>query len=124
MNKEYTNEVKQKWVNTVEYNEYLEKSKNYSKETFKNITLEMEEIFFKFSKNLQLNINCSSEETQVLVTELKEFITKNFYTCTNDVLFGLGKMYINDERFKINIDKHCLGTAEYVNSAIEYYCLK
>ena len=124
MKKEYKDEVKQKWGNSSEYKEYLEKSKNYSKESFENITTGMENIFLKFSKNFELNINYQSEETQSLVAELKDFITNNFYKCTNDILYGLGKMYINDERFKTNIDKHCLGTAEYVNNAIEYYCLK
>jgi hypothetical protein len=31
-------------------------------------------------------------------------------------------MYVADERFKNNIDKHGTGTAEFVSKAIEIYC--
>ena len=31
-------------------------------------------------------------------------------------------MYVADERFKNNIDKHSVGTAEFVSNAIKYYC--
>ena len=36
-------------------------------------------------------------------------------------LAGLGKMYIADERFKKNIDKHGEGTAEFASEAIANY---
>ena len=37
-------------------------------------------------------------------------------------LGGLGKMYVCDERFKKNIDKHSDGTASFVSEAIAEYC--
>ena len=52
----------------------------------------------------------------------QNYITENFYTCTKDILAGLGKMYIADERFKDNIDKHGKGTAEFMCQAIGAYC--
>ncbi|MBQ5675928.1 MAG: TipAS antibiotic-recognition domain-containing protein, partial [Lachnospiraceae bacterium] len=36
----------------------------------------------------------------------------------------LGQMYVADERFKNNIDKHADGTAAYVSEAIAHYCKK
>ena len=54
--------------------------------------------------------------------ELKDYITENYYTCTNQILAGLGEMYVADERFKANIDTHAQGTAEFVSKAIEIYC--
>ena len=56
-----------------------------------------------------------SVETQKLVEKLQKHITDNFYTCTNDILAGLGQMYVCDERFKNNIDKHAEGTAKFVS---------
>ena len=46
------------------------------------------------------------------------------YTCTDEILAGLGKMYIADERFKKNIDKYGEGTAEFAAGAIAMYCQK
>ena len=43
---------------------------------------------------------------------------------TNEILAGLGQMYVLDERFKKNIDKHGDGTAEFVRDAIVVYCKK
>ena len=49
------------------------------------------------------------------------FITQNYYNCTNEILVGLGKMYVADERFKKNIDKYGEGTAEFAAEAISIY---
>lgn len=56
---------------------------------------------------------------------LQSFITENFYTCTDEILMGLGEMYVSDERFKQNIDSAGgEGTAEFVKQAIFCYCEK
>ena len=47
-----------------------------------------------------------SAEVQNLVKMLQNHITDNYYLCTNEILAGLGQMYIADERFRNNIDKH------------------
>ena len=60
-----------------------------------------------------------SETAQRLVKKLQDYITTNFYHCTDDILAGLGQMYICDERFKNNIDKNGEGTAEFVSEAIK-----
>ena len=59
---------------------------------------------------------------QTLVVKLQEYITQNYYTCTNEILAGLGQMYACDERFKKNIDQYGEETAELVAEAIELYC--
>jgi hypothetical protein len=45
------------------------------------------------------------------------------YTCTKEILGGLGMMYGGGGDFTINIDKMGgEGTAEFVSRAIEIYC--
>ena len=63
-----------------------------------------------------------ADEVQELVKELQDFITGNYYHCTNEILAGLGQMYVADERFKNNIDKHASGTAKFVSEAIKEFC--
>ena len=63
-----------------------------------------------------------SKEAQALVKELQNYITENYYTCTDEILAGLGQMYVTDERFKNNIDQYALGTATFVDQAIATYC--
>ena len=61
---------------------------------------------------------------QALAAKLQAHITENFYTCTDKILTGLGKMYVCDVRFKSNIDKYGEGTAEFAAEAIAIYCRK
>ena len=117
----YKDEAKEKWGNTTAYSEYSEKSKNYGKDKFSAISGEMAEIFSKFNRAMK-NSDADSDEAQILVKELQDYITNNFYTCTKEILSGLGQMYVYDERFKNNIDKAGEGTAEFVSEAIKIYC--
>ena len=118
----YENEVKEKWGNTEAYKEYSEKSKNYSQENFNALTDGMNDIMKEFSAFMNSGASPDSTDAQILVEKLQCYITENFYTCTNEILASLGQMYVADERFKNNIDKHSLGTAEFISKAIEYYC--
>ena len=117
----YKDEAKEKWGNTTAYAEYSEKSKNYGKDKFSAISGEMAEIFSKFNRAMK-NADADSDEAQALVKELQDYITNNFYTCTKEILSGLGQMYVYDERFKNNIDKAGEGTADFVSEAIKIYC--
>ncbi len=57
------------------------------------------------------------------VAELQAYITRHFYTCTDELLAGLGQMYTADERFRKNIDNAGgEGCAAYVSQAIAAYC--
>ena len=83
----------------------------------------MMEIFEEFRKISDKSPK--SAEAVELVKKLQNFITENYYNCTDDILFGLGQMYIMDERFTENIDKAGgTGTAEFVSKAICAYCGK
>ncbi len=60
---------------------------------------------------------------QTAIRKLQQFITDHFYTCTPEILAGLGEMYVADERFRENIDKAGgEGTAAFVSKAIAVYC--
>ena len=63
-------------------------------------------------------------QAQQLVKTLQEHITENYYTCTDQILLGLGMMYVGDERFRQNIDRHGEGTAQFICDAVEAYCKK
>ena len=122
MENKYQAEIKQKWGATNAYEEYEKITKNYSKDKWKELSLEMNNIFKSFSDCMINKESFCSEKTQSLVKKLQNYITNNYYTCTNEILYGLGQMYVNDERFKENIDQHYEGTSYYVYDAIKYYC--
>ena len=122
MNNNYNKEVVERWGNTKEYKEYSYKIKKYSQEELKEIAEGLNLIINKFSLNMKVNEQIDSSTTIQLVEELKKYITQYYYNCTNEILFSLGQMYVSDERFRNNIDKNGIGTANYIKEAIEYYC--
>ena len=114
----YNAEVQARWSKTEAYKEYLQKVKGYSADKQKLLISGMDCIMKKFSACMKNGCSAESDEAQLLVKELKQYITDSFYTCSNEILMGLGNMYTQDERFKNNIDKHSEGTAEFIKNAI------
>ena len=120
--KQYEAEAKERWGKTEAYKEHTEKTKDYSKDKWQSVTDGLDSIFGEFAKCMKSGNTPDSEVAKALVEKLQKHITDNFYTCTNEILTGLGQMYVCDERFTQNIDKHGVGTAEFVNKAIIEYC--
>ena len=124
MNEIYKNEVRERYGNTATYREHERKTKNYTKEKWAQANDGLMAIFAEFAVCKQNGAEADSDEAQALVAKLQAHITANYYTCTDEILAGLGKMYVADERFKKNIDKYGDGTAEFAADAIEVYCQK
>ena len=117
----YENEARSRWGNTDAYREHEHKTKNYTKEKWAEVNDGLMAIFAEFAACKDSGASADSTEAQALVAKLQAHITANYYTCTNEILAGLGKMYVADERFKKNIDKYSDGTAEFVADAIGMY---
>ena len=116
--------AKEKWGNTEAYKEHSEKTKNYSQNKWNSLSVEMDNIFKKFAIYVKNGTKADSMEVQEIVEMLQKHITENYYICTTEILAALGQMYVRDECFKNNIDKHAEGTAGFVCKAIEIYCNK
>ena len=122
--KDYFNETRERWGDTSAYREHEQKTKNYSKEKWGEANDGLMVIFAEFASCKNNGASADSAEVQALVAKLQAHITANYYTCTDEILAGLGKMYVADERFKKNIDKYGEGTAEFASKAIEVYFRK
>lgn len=120
--KQYEVEAKQRWGETDAYKEHQEKTADYSKDKWQEVNEGLMTIFAKFAECMKNGHTADSDDVQALVKELQNYITENYYTCTKEILAGLGLMYVADERFKTNIDKNGNGTTEFVSKAIEIYC--
>ena len=117
-------EAKEKWGKTDAYKEYAERTKDYSKQKWNEIAEGMDHIMAEFALRMKKDESPNSAKAQSLVKMLQNYITENYYLCTNEILAGLGQMYVADERFMNNIDKHADGTAAFICEAIEVYCRK
>ena len=122
MKSDYSVEVRERYGNTAAYKEHEQKTNNYTKEKWAEANGGLMAIFAEFAVCKQSGTEVDSNEAQALVAKLQTHITANYYTCTDEVLAGLGKMYVADVRFKKNIDKYGEGTAEFASKAIAVFC--
>ncbi len=118
----FENEVKQRWGNTDAYKESEQKTAGYSADKWNDVNAGLNAVLAEFATALKGGATPENETAQLLVKKLQQYITDNFYTCTNEILAGLGQMYVADERFKSNIDKNGEGTAEFISEAIRFCC--
>ena len=119
----YATKAKENWGKTDAYKEFEEKSKDWTEETTGNIAKDMMRLFVEFGA--MKDLDPADEKVQVQVKRLQDYITKNFYNCTTDILSGLGRMYAAGGEFTENIDNAGgKGTAEFCHNAIEIYCAK
>ena len=121
---DYESETRARWGNTDAYHEHEQKTKNYTKEKWAEVNEGLMAIFAEFAVCKENGVSADSNEAQALVAKLQAHITANYYTCTDEILAGLGKMYVADERFKKNIDNYGEGTAEFASKSIAMFCEK
>lgn len=120
---EYTAQAKAYWGNTAEYKEFEQRDIKKTDEQRKNAADGLMDIFAKFG--LLKETTPDSAEAQSLVKALQDYISANYYQCSDEVLSGLGKLYGSGGEFTQNIDsKAGEGTAAFTSKAIELYCLR
>ena len=122
--KSYEAEARERYGNTAAYIEHEQRTKNYTKDKWAEANDVLMAIFAEFAACKESGASADSAEAQALVAKLQAHITANYYTCTDEILAGLGRMYIADERFKKNIDKYGEGTAEFAAEGIRIYVEK
>ena len=121
MKDNYSTEARERWGDTAVYREHEQKTKNYTKEKWTEANDGLMAIFAEFAACKASGASADSAEAQALVAKLQAHIAANYYTCTDEILAGLGKTYVCDERFKKNIDKYGEGTAEFAAEGIRIY---
>ena len=117
----YKAEAKKKWSDTEAYREYETKSADYTEEKEQTLAKGLMEIFKEFGQ--QAEKSPADVDVQRLVKKLQDYITANYYTCTKNILSGLGQMYAAGGEMTENIDAAGgKGTAEFAAKAIAEYC--
>ena len=114
----YAKEAKEKWGKTDAYKEFACKTAGKDLQSTGDALMD---IFREFGKVRHLSP--AAPEAQALVSKLQTFITENYYTCTKQILFGLGQMYAAPGEMNENIDKAGgEGTGAFARDAITVYC--
>ena len=90
----------------------------YRKEDWVRITAEGEDVEARFAAALRDGVPADSARAMDLAEEHRQQISRNFYDCPPEMHAGLGRMYVEDERFTAHYDRRAPGLARYVSAAI------
>ena len=117
---EYSQQSKTLYGKTAAYQEFTQKSEGRSRQQ----TLDLGDQVMAFFARLGKMRPCApdSEAAQNWVKELQAFFTTHFYTCTPQVLKGLGETYAGGGSMTENIDR--VGgpdTGTFAKEAINIY---
>jgi len=117
---EYAAQVKASWGQTKEYREYAQKSKGRNAEAEKTLGVQLMAIFAEIGR-IRTG-DPAGEQAQALVGKLQEYISANYYQCTDQILLCLGQMYAGGGEMTENIDAAGgEGTARFACEAIQAY---
>ncbi len=119
--KQYEEEVRNRWDSTEAYKVSRQRSSSYTKEDWIRINEAQQ-------ANMNTLVDCFTEEmpvdsarVQEVVENARLHIDRYFYPCPPEMMSGLGEMYIDDPRFKETYDKMGDGLAQYYHDAIQVY---
>lgn len=114
---DYRMQTKTLWGKSKVYKEYEDKTNPLSEQEKHTIDEGLMVIFAQFGEMKNDDLHDESVHNQV--KKLQNYISEHYYTCTDEMLIGLGHMYASGGSFTENIDKvGGAGTAQFVKQAI------
>ncbi len=120
---QYAAEAKARWGKTGAWQEYEEKAKAQTPAEQQDAARALMAVFREMGTIRHLPPE--GPEAQVLVEQIRSCITRNYYTCTPEILRSLGQMYEAGGDMTENIDAAGgPGTARFAARAIEAWCGK
>ena len=118
---EYAQQARTTWGATAEYKEFERKNSGKTPAQIKETGNGLMALLAEYGA--MKDGDPSATQAQALTRRVQEYITENYYTCTNQVFAQLGKMYGSGGEFTENIDKTGgPGTAAFAAEAIRIYC--
>ncbi|MDO5111405.1 MAG: MerR family transcriptional regulator [Clostridia bacterium] len=116
---QYAAEAKDKYGDTDAWTQSQQRAKKYSKADWDRINAEADAIMEGFGK--LVGKGAEDEAVRAQVESWKAHLEHYYYDCTDEIFSGLAQMYVQDERFTQNIDKHGKGTAQLMHDSILAY---
>ena len=118
---EYSTQAENLYGKTDAWKEYKGKTENRTKEQERSLGDGLMGLFAELGT--MKDLSPESTEVQARVKHLQDYITAHYYSCTNQILAGLGEMYAGGGSMTENIDAAGgPGTGEFARDAIRIYC--
>lgn len=117
----YAAQVQAQWGDTDAWKEFQARTTGQTPEQAQEDAQGLMAIFAEFGRLRHLAPDNPAAQAQAKA--LQTYITDHYYTCTREILFGLGQLYSAGGEMTANIDAAGgPGTAAYVTKVLEHYC--
>jgi DNA-binding transcriptional MerR regulator len=116
---QYEAEVEERWGQTDAYAESRRKTATYTKDDWLRIKDESADVERRFAEALRSGAAADSEQAMDVAEEHRQHISRYFYDCPPEMHAGLGRMYVEDERFTAHYEEIAPGLAQYVSTAVQ-----
>jgi DNA-binding transcriptional MerR regulator len=116
---QYDTEAEERWGQTDAYTESRRKTAAYTKDDWLRITAEGADVEARFAAALRDGVPADSEQAMDVAEAHRQHISRWFYACPPEMHAGLGRMYVEDERFTAHYEEIAPGLAEYVSTAVQ-----
>ncbi|MCI4617672.1 MerR family transcriptional regulator [Bacillus pumilus] len=115
---QYGEEARHRWGNET-VDQVSSKLNHLSKDEQIELSDSWDSIFNKLAS--LRNHSPKSKEVQIVIKQWYDFLNKNFSYYSLDAFYGLGQLYIQDERFTKNIDQYGEGLASFMSEAMKVF---
>jgi MerR family transcriptional regulator, thiopeptide resistance regulator len=115
----YQAEAEERWGDTEAWAQSQRRTSAYSKEDWVQIKEETEDLQNRFAEAMQSGAAADSDRAMDVAEEHRQHITRWFYDCPPAMHAGLGRMYVEDERFTATYERTAPGLAQYVSTAVQ-----
>ena len=116
---QYEAEVEERWGETDAYAQSKRRTAAYTKEDWVRIKEEGAAVERRFAEALRSGVPADSPQAMDIAEEHRQQITRYFYDCPPEMHAGLGRMYVEDERFTATYERVAPGLAQYVSAAVQ-----
>lgn len=116
---QYDAEVEERWGETEAYAQSKRRTAARTKDDWLRIKAEGADVETRFAEALRSGVPADSARAMDIAEEHRQQITRNFYDCPPQMHAGLGRMYVEDERFTAHYEAIAPGLAQYLSTAVQ-----
>jgi DNA-binding transcriptional MerR regulator len=116
---QYADEVEERWGDTDAYRESRRRTASYGKDDWLQIKAEGEDVERRFAEAMAAGIPADDARAMDVAEAHRRHIGRWFYDCPPAMHAGLGRMYVEDERFAAHYEQIAPGLAQYVSTAVQ-----
>jgi DNA-binding transcriptional MerR regulator len=119
LSEEYQAEAEERWGETEAWAQSQRRTAAYDKQDWLRIKAEADDVERRFAEAMRSGAAADSPQALDLAEEHRQHIGRWFYDCPPAMHAGLGRMYVEDERFAAHYEQVAPGLARYVSTAVQ-----